>query len=202
MQFKTLFTASLLSGLAVAAPTEEPCTTPTASQASGSAAPKAFGLIALRSASDIHFARFSASKGGFLLNLPEGKQGADCDGESDGYATFSLNADGELLLYSTGEEQQRAYTDRSGMGQGVLQYNNNGQGLPRNAETKPWKIDESGNLVFDNSGGFVACPNGPDNSWNVWVATGIERPGYSEKNCTGFSARVGEITKPVSCTYS
>jgi hypothetical protein len=114
MQFKTLFTASLLSGLAAAAP-KATCTSEAKAQATGSDAPKAFGLVALRSASPIHFSAFSASQSGFSLKLPKDKQGAKCDGKDEGTATFTIK-DGELFLYSTGKEQQIAYTDRSGMG--------------------------------------------------------------------------------------
>lgn len=113
MQFKTLFTASLLSGIAAAAP-KATCTSEPKAQATGDA-PKAFGLVALRSASPIHFASFSASQSGFDLKLPKDKQGAKCDGKDEGTATFTIK-DGELFLYSSGKEQQIAYTDRSGMG--------------------------------------------------------------------------------------
>ena len=113
MQFKTLFTASLLSGLAAAAP-KGTCTSEPKPKATGSA-PKAFGLVALRSASPIHFSSFSATQSGFDLKLPKDKQGAKCDGKDDGTATFTIK-DGELFLYSSGKTQQIAYTDRSGMG--------------------------------------------------------------------------------------
>ncbi|KAG5664952.1 hypothetical protein KAF25_008686 [Fusarium avenaceum] len=184
MQFKTLFTASLLSGLALAAPSEKAKTCDE----------KVFDLVALRSGSDIHFTRFSASLGGFQLGLPEDKQKATCKGNAHGIANFRLK-DGELYLYSTDKKQQKVYTDRSGMGQGVLQYSSDGN-VSKNGESKGWKIDKSGNLVFgtDNAG-FIACPNGPSDSWNVWIYTGRDRPGYSEKECLGFSARVDELKK-------
>ncbi|KAF5676147.1 ferric reductase Fre2p [Fusarium heterosporum] len=179
MQFKTLFTASLLSGLAFAAPSEK----------ATKSCEKTFDLVALRSASDIHFTRFSASQGGFQLGLPEDKQKAKCKGDSHGIANFRIK-DGELYLYNTGKEQQKVYTDRSGMGQGVLQYSSKGS-ISKNAESKGWKVTKSGDLVFgkDNAS-FIACPNGPDKSWNVWVYVGNDRPGYSEKECLGFTARV------------
>ncbi|UZP36931.1 hypothetical protein NXS19_004747 [Fusarium pseudograminearum] len=106
MQFKTLFTASLLSGLTVAAPE-----------------PKTFGLTALRSGSAFHLSSVSASESGFSLLLPKGKQGAKCvDNKKEDFATFRISKDKKLVLYHKGKEQQIAYTDRSGMGQGVLQY--------------------------------------------------------------------------------
>ncbi|SCO23603.1 related to cell wall protein PhiA [Fusarium fujikuroi] len=190
-------------GLAAAAPTEECASTKTAPAKSGnSPAPKTFGLVALRSGSPIHFTHFSASENGFLLGLPADKQNATCSGKSDGSAVFRLS-EGELYLYNTGKKQQRAYTDRSGMGQGVLQYSTVTKNpLPEAFETKGWKIDKSGNLNFADASGFTACPNGPDGSWAVWVATGNSRPGYSEKECLGFNARVSEIEHATSCFYS
>ncbi|KAM0186366.1 hypothetical protein ACHAPI_011719 [Fusarium lateritium] len=191
MQFKTLFTASLLSGLSFAAPAEK----------ASSCDEKVFGVIALRSASPIHFSSFSASLGGIQLGLPEDKQKATCKGNVHGVANFRLK-DGELYLYSTGKKQQKFYTDRSGMGQGVLQYSSDGN-VSKNGESKGWKIDKSGNLVFgkDNAG-FIACPNGPDKSWNVWIYTGNDRPGFSDKECLGFTARVEELKKGTSCVYT
>ncbi|KAM0351800.1 hypothetical protein ACHAPU_002312 [Fusarium lateritium] len=191
MQFKTLFTVSLLSGLAFAAPSEK----------ATKSCEKPFGLIALRSASPIHFAEFSASHGGLLLNLPESKQKATCKGKSHGVAEFRIK-DGELYLYNTGKEQQKLYTDRSGMGQGVLQYSSHGS-ISKNAESKGWKVDKSGDLFFgkDNAS-FIACPNGPNKSWNVWVNVGNDRPGFSEKECLGFNARVEYLKEGTSCVYT
>ncbi|KAL4724420.1 hypothetical protein ACLX1H_009034 [Fusarium chlamydosporum] len=202
MQFKTLFTASLLSGLAVAAPSPKATCTSEAKTES-SPVPKTFGLVALRSGSPIHFSSFSASQSGFDLLLPKDKQGAKCVGGKDqGTATFRLSKEGELFLYSTGKEQQIAYTDRSGMGQGVLQYTS-GKSYPRNAETKGWKINKSGNLVFgQDEANFTACHDGFYDSWSIWVATGAEHPGNTDKECLGFNARVAEIKDATSCVYS
>ncbi|KAK2471194.1 hypothetical protein H9L39_17557, partial [Fusarium oxysporum f. sp. albedinis] len=161
-------------------------------------------LMALRSGSKVHFAPFSAAHAGLLLNLPDGAQGADC-GPGGGYpnnrATFRINDEGELLLNSVGLIQQRFYTDRSGMGQGILQYNN-GTSLPRNAETKGWKIDKAGNLNFADTDGFTVCPNGVDGSWNVWIPTGNAHPGNTNVNCTSVHARTVEVENPPSCLYT
>ncbi|RGP79764.1 hypothetical protein FLONG3_2077 [Fusarium longipes] len=201
MQFKTLFTASLLSGAAFAAP-KATCTSEAKTESSP--IPKTFGLVALRSASPIHFASFSASESGFQLKLPKGDQHAKCvGGKDDGTATFRISKAHELFLYNTGKEQQIAYTDRSGMGQGVLQYTSS-KSYPRNAETEGWKIDKSGNLVFgSNNASFVACPGQKESDpWSVWVATGTSHPGNSDKECLGFNARVAEIKKATSCVYT
>lgn len=75
--------------------------------------PKAFDLMALRSASPIHFASFSAAESSLFLNLQE--QGAKCDGDNHNRATFYLK-DGGLFLYSKGGKHQQIFVDRSGMG--------------------------------------------------------------------------------------
>lgn len=108
MLFKNVLLAPLLSGLAAAAPAT------TSSASAPSTNPSTFQIMALRSASDIHFAIASAYKSSIFLRLP--KQHASCDKKSDGYATFSLTEEGELYLYSTDNPPQKLYADRSGMG--------------------------------------------------------------------------------------
>lgn len=77
---------------------------------------KAFHLMSLRSASPIHFGSFSAAQSNIFINYPQGEQGATCDGDAQGIATFSLKG-GELFLYSGDEKnQQQVFVDRSGMG--------------------------------------------------------------------------------------
>jgi hypothetical protein len=76
----------------------------------------AFNLVSLRSGSPIHQRSFSASKSALLVNLPKGKQGAICDGNPEGVATFFLK-DGGLYLYHAGKgKKQQIFVDRSGMG--------------------------------------------------------------------------------------
>lgn len=96
MQFRTLIPAAL-AGVAAAA--IEDGTT--------------FNLMALRSASDVHFAKFSAAKTSIFLNLAD--DGASCDAETDSAATFYLQ-DGEMYLYAASATPQQLYVDRSGMG--------------------------------------------------------------------------------------
>jgi len=73
-----------------------------------------FNLMALRSASDVHFAPFNAALSSIFLHLPE--QNATCDAESDGTATFYLE-DGSLFLYGDDDDaRQQLFADRSGMG--------------------------------------------------------------------------------------
>ena len=101
MQFRAIIPA--LAGLAAAASIEDGAT---------------FGLMALRSASDVHFAGFNAALSSIFLKLPQ--PNATCDTESDGSATFKLSEDGELYLYAASATPQQLYVDRSGMGRRYL----------------------------------------------------------------------------------
>lgn len=94
MKFTTV--ALALAGTALAAPTK----------------PQAFDIMSLRSASPIHFASLSASRGSFFLNLPN--QNAQCNGENN-RATLYLQGS-KLFLYSAGDKAQQVFVDRSGMG--------------------------------------------------------------------------------------
>lgn len=118
---KMKFTAltSLLAATAVSA-------VPTPEQTAADV--KAFNLMSLRSASPIHFGSFSATKSSIFINLPAGKQGATCEGDPKGVATFSLK-DGQLFLYDgRSTDPQQIFVDRSGMGKFYLQpyYNSGG----------------------------------------------------------------------------
>ncbi|KAM0262178.1 hypothetical protein ACHAQJ_001923 [Trichoderma viride] len=160
-------------------------------------APATFGIMALRSASPIHFAEVSAARSGLFLNLP--LSNATCKGESSGHATFYI-ANEELSLYSCEGKTQKVFVDRSGMGQGIVGYVTGNQFLPRNGEWKGWSIDANQNLWFKNQG-FVACPNSIDGSWRLWLNVGVSKPGGNE-GCLGLTARTLEIKKPVSCRYT
>ncbi|KAK7702570.1 hypothetical protein SLS64_009533 [Diaporthe eres] len=158
-----------------------------------------FNLVSIRSGSNLQYASFSAVQGGLALNAPE--QGADCLKGEQNYATFSLSQ-GELLLYTPGTVEQKLYTDRSGMGQGVLQYSTQPGGyLPgRNSETKGWVLDQYNDLTFDGAS-LVACPSSVAGAYSVWVSTGTATPGYNQ-NCTGIAARATVATEPNACTYT
>ncbi|KAF4950913.1 hypothetical protein FSARC_13049 [Fusarium sarcochroum] len=159
-----------------------------------------FEALALRSASEIHFAGLQATKSHLSLNVKS--QGASCDaGKKENQATFNL-VDGELYLYKTDNPPQQLYVDRSGMGQGIIGYTTGAEPAPKNAERKGWKIDKDGNLTFGGNG-FIACPNSKKSggSYSVWASAGVSNPG-GNKNCLGFSARTAEIKKPVGCLYT
>ena len=73
-----------------------------------------FGLMALRSASPVHFAGFEAARSSLFVNLPA--QNASCDDPLNAnQATFYLQ-DSELYLYAASATPQQLYADRSGMG--------------------------------------------------------------------------------------
>ncbi|KAH6609117.1 hypothetical protein Trco_002463 [Trichoderma cornu-damae] len=160
-------------------------------------APATFDVMALRSASPIHFARVEAARSALFLGLPG--QNATCKGEHSDHATFYV-ANEELFLYSCTGPKQKIFVDRSGMGQGVLGYMTGDQSLPRYGETKGWEVDTSSNLVFKGSG-LLACPNSIDGAWKIWLNVGIAQPGGS-KGCLGITARTLENKKPVSCRYT
>lgn len=109
-------TSTILSFFAVAASAAP-------ASGSGSACPastRKFGIMALRSASPIHFAAVGASQNGISLNLPDNKLDAQCtDGKSRKDATFYIK-DEVLYLYGKGDAVQKFRVDISGMGKTSL----------------------------------------------------------------------------------
>ncbi len=207
MQLNTVI-LSLFAAAASAAPSGASCPAPA----------RKFGIMALRSASPIHFAQVGASQNKLVLNLPESKRDAQCtDGKARADAIFYIQ-DGELFLYGGKDKVQEFFVDRSGMGedalvsmmmvlltnstgQGVMQYFNKGEtGLGSRFEVKGWAVDENDNLTF-NGAGLLACPSTTDSSWYIWVSVGIDKPAGQE-GCLGFTARTLTIADPVKCTYS
>ncbi|KAL2173912.1 uncharacterized protein P884DRAFT_302998 [Thermothelomyces heterothallicus CBS 202.75] len=173
-----------------------------ASWAAPTSSPRKFSVMALRSASPIHFATISATKNQLVLNLPGDKVDSQCaDGETHTAATLYIN-DGELFLYGPDDQVQQFLVDRSGMGQGVVQYfNRTENNLPGGRlELKGWAVDENDNLNFDGNS-LLACPSQTDSTWTVWLALGIDRPGGNE-GCLGFTARTLTSQDPVPCAYS
>lgn len=158
-----------------------------------------FGLIAIRSGSDIQYSPVNAAKGSLFLQLPA--QNATCEATSDNTATFVLN-NGTLSLYTPSTINQTLYTDRSGMGQGVLKYSTapGGYGPGRNSETQGWVVDDAGDLTFAGSS-LLACPNSIDGAYSLWVSAGSTSPA-GNSNCTGIAARTSVITTPNACTYT
>lgn len=180
---------------------------------------QAFNLMALRSASPIHFAQTSAARSKLLLRLPKESQGATCNGADSGTATFSLR-NGNLFFYKTGSPPQQIFVDRSkyGMyflsvlkeiimliihvGQGMIGYLFPGQAAPLEAEFEGWNVNQDDILQFKGKN-LKACPNSIEGSWSVWFDTGAAQPGGNSA-CLAFSGKIVplEKTKAVSCTYS
>lgn len=211
MQLTTVI-LSLFAAAASAAPAGASCPAPA----------RKFGIMALRSASAIHFAQVGASQSKMVLHLPENKLDAQCtDGKARADAIFYIQ-DGQLFLFGGKDKVQQFFTDRSGMGehanalvsmmmvllipktgigQGVLQYFNKGEtGLGSKFELKGWAVDANDNLTF-NGAGLLACPSTTDASWYIWVSAGIDKPAGQE-GCLGFNARTITTVDPVKCTYS
>ncbi|KAI0205304.1 hypothetical protein F4808DRAFT_280185 [Astrocystis sublimbata] len=209
-------TLALFAGAAVAKPCSKPATaasystvpSPTSSAAADPTSTivrpgEAFNILALRSASPIHFAQTSAALNSIFLNLPA--QNATCDDGTkpieQNYATFFIADDGSLELWRHSATPQWLYVDRSGMGQGKLGYTTGAQPAPRNGERTKWEIDQYGDLTF-NGAGFIACPDSIDGAWSVWVDAGVVNPG-GNKDCLGFSARTVKSAETAnSCDYS
>ncbi|KAK3504639.1 hypothetical protein B0T13DRAFT_11308 [Neurospora crassa] len=190
MQFTTLALSALSAATGVfGAPTSSPDQV-------------IFGVMSIRSASPVHLTAWGAEHKGIFANLS--KQDADCyNGPAQNSATFVLNkADGTLSLYTEGKPWQQLFVDRSGMGQGMMQYTTGAEPAPRNAERGGWAIDEaSQHLTFAGSDAFLACPSGADSSYRILPYVGIENPaGYT--GCLGIAARVVVAENPVKCLYS
>lgn len=198
--FAKIFTAATLLTAASAGCTR-PSATSSAPVSTSTTAPSngKFGIMALRSASPIHFAQTSAEDG--YLKLLSTETGAVCTGDNGGSAVFYVK-DGSLFLYTAeGAPVQQFWVDRSGMGQGIIGYSTGGPGSnPRNSETVGFAVDATGNLNFDGAG-FIACPNALNGGWSVWVGAGVANPG-GNSDCLGFSARTVEKTNPFPCEYS
>lgn len=172
-----------------------------------------FKIVALpKVANEIECAPFQAKNNNLLIGADF--QGANCTSRtSRDYASFVLNGQG-LLFLNTGDtpdsfQTQQIFVDRSGMGQGQIQYTTgNAATIGKNQERGPFKItEETSDLVFDNGNGvvtaFQACPpyNGDKLAgWEVWLA-GNPKPAGSE-GCVELNARAVKDDKVEACEYS
>ncbi|KAF2130306.1 hypothetical protein P153DRAFT_365930 [Dothidotthia symphoricarpi CBS 119687] len=159
-----------------------------------------FRLMTIRSASDLQYGSVQASNGGLLVNQPD--QGASCD-ETVNYASFRLTEAGDLYL-NTANPPQQIFVDRSGMGQGVIQFTTGVQGIGRNQERGPFAIQD-GNLVFAQHNnlpptGFQACPGAKNGGYSLWLS-GAENPG-GNSGCLGVLVKAVKEDKPISCAYT
>ncbi|MCI2435629.1 hypothetical protein KC274_14690, partial [Listeria monocytogenes] len=135
----------------------------------------------IRSGSPVQNAGWGAMHKG-LFTGAQPQEGAECyDGDAQNFATFVLNKpEGTLSLYTDGKPWQQLFVDRSGMGQGMMQYTTGAEPAPRNAERDGWAINDADHLTFGGSDNFLACPGGPNDAYRVLPYVGIESPaGYT-----------------------
>ncbi|KAF2031889.1 hypothetical protein EK21DRAFT_62316 [Setomelanomma holmii] len=190
------FTTTTLAAATLALSTASPCGSTDSKPVVGDV----FRIMSIRSGSDIQYGSVQAVTRGFRINYPS--QNASCSTDVN-YASFYLTDSGDLYL-NTDNPPQQAYVDRSGMGQGIIQYTTGVQNIGRNQERGPFKIDDDSNLVFvsanGNTTGFQACPNAAGGGYSVWLA-GATNPG-GNSNCIGFVARALKEDNPVKCAYT
>jgi hypothetical protein len=195
MKFTTAATAAVAATMAAASPCKK-----RDDSVDKIADGDVFSVMALRSASPIHFANLQAANNGLLLGASA--QNASCGPTNPNYAQFQLN-NGSLYLYTANPPQQY-YVDRSGMGQGVIQYTTGAQGAGRNSERQGFTINEGGNLVFRDQTkqdiGFQACPGAFGGGYEVWLDSVANPAGY--KDCLGFSARAIKSVNATKCSYT
>lgn len=192
MQLKTLAVASAALCMPAAA----------LPQAAPVNAEAAFGLITIKSGSQVQNSGVQASLRSLFVNLPQ--QNATCDAEHN-FATFYIK-DSKLYLYprkptSCGnhdEELQTIFVDRSGMGMGKIGYITGDEGLGRYWETEGWALGDGG-LKFKDTG-IQACPNSIDGGWSLWLQ-GVQKPGWNE-NCTAVNTKPVATENAIGCRYS
>ncbi|KNG47560.1 cell wall protein [Stemphylium lycopersici] len=159
-----------------------------------------FRVMTVRSGSDFQYSSLQAANRGLIINASA--QNASCGPEPHEYAEFQLR-DGSLFLY-TANPPQEMYVDRSGMGQGVIQYTTGAQPLIKNGERKGFTIDDNMNLVFrDQTGqdiGFQACSPSRGAEYSVWLDSVSNPAGY--KDCLPFTAVAQKTADPVKCFYT
>jgi hypothetical protein len=205
------YTTAILAAATMALASAKNCNLPPLSEAPVPG--DVFKLVALpKVANEIECEPFQAKNGGLLIG--DDFQSANCTTRLPrDYASFVLNGQGEVFLYtgSTPDDfqTQQIYLDRSGMGQGVIQYTTGlNQSFGRNSEVGPFKITaETSDLVLENRNGvvtaFQACPPSDGDKlrgWSVWLA-GNPKPAGSE-GCVELNARAVKDDKPEACQYS
>jgi hypothetical protein len=159
-----------------------------------------FSILNIRSGSDFQNTQLQAANNSLLINAPA--QNAFCGPENPNYAQFQLS-NGTLYLYTANPPQQ-FFVDRSGMGQGVIQYTTGAQQPVKNGERQGFTVNEKGSLVFrDQTGqdiGFQACPGALGGGYSVWLDSVTNPAGATD--CLGFNAFALKEEKPVKCSYT
>lgn len=156
-----------------------------------------FGLIAIRSGSEVQNQGITASNGRLSVG---GKQDASCDKPDTNFATFYIDSEGSAFLYAASATPQQLWVDASGMGQGIVGYTTGAQPTPRNASRGKFAVDIDGHLTFEGISA-QACPTGnADLGYSLWFST-LEKPGYNE-GCLPIALRAIKADEPVGCFYS
>ncbi|KAF2143487.1 uncharacterized protein K452DRAFT_317617 [Aplosporella prunicola CBS 121167] len=193
MQLTTILPALALALTATAAPAGS-CPGPAPAPVEDNL--KLFGLVAIRSGSPIQYASVTAQGSNIWLNQAVT---ADCDSDAANQGTvFALKEDTkELFLYGQegAREKQILFTDRSGMGRGVLQYGNAPISGGR-LETQGWAVNGT-HLEFAGQDSWIACPY-KDGTYVVSLGL-IDG---SRTDCLGFAARPVELDSAVGCVYN
>jgi len=142
-------------------------------------------------------------KGGLAIGV---QQNSSCEDQGANYVSLGLDkTNGNLDIYSD-FPPITAYTDRSGMGQGILRFAVGvAPSLPKYAERGPWKITDDLELVLSPGNGdvgFQACTEDGGKTFIVWMQ-GVAHPaGYAD--CTPFVAQVLPVDSqnPNKCLYN
>ena len=208
MKFTTVTIAYSAAAFVTASPCQPaPSSTPTSSIKDGDI----FQLDAVGAHGLIQNTYFQAYDRG--LNL-DGRQGAPCTNNaglstSVNFAQFYLN-NGTLFLSGRDQQAKKFFVDRSGMGQGVIQYTS-GPANGRYFEISGWKTTPEGYLVFNGGGtaedtSFQACPLN-DGSFHIWLsaAGGEATNPAGNTDCFPIGAKINKITDEsqyVVCQYS
>jgi hypothetical protein len=172
----------------------------------------AFRLMSLRTGTAIQYGNVQAREGSLVINSPDQNNktcaiNGDRENTTNGinYATFSLDEEnGSVYLYTFNPPLQ-LYVDRSGMGNGNVQYTTGVQPIGKNQERGPFKINDDGDLVFAAGGltgdvGFQACPGAVGGGWKIWL-NGVDKPAGSE-GCTPFTMKALKESETMKCLYS
>jgi hypothetical protein len=190
MKFTTAAVIASAAGLATALPTDSKIKDG-----------DVFTIQTIRSGTaDLQYNTIQAVQNSLVINA--GQQNASCGPEPHNYASFQLN-NGTLYLYTANPPQQM-FVDRSGMGQGVIQYTTGVQDMVKNGERRTFAINDDGHLVFkDQTGqeiGFQACKPSLNGGYSVWL-DGVTNPAGADE-CLGFAARAIKEENPVKCSYT
>ncbi|KAF2444068.1 hypothetical protein P171DRAFT_521463 [Karstenula rhodostoma CBS 690.94] len=186
MQFITLLIASAAAVSASALPKKTPIATG-----------QGFGVITIRSGSEIQNSGVQAANSGLLIHAKS--QNASCDADTN-FATFYINKEQELhLVESTSSARpQTIYVDRSEKGQGLIGYTTGAQPVPGAGEAKGWTVDNN-ELKFKGTG-IQACSGGVDGSWSLWL-DGPHKAGNNE-SCISVISSAIKSDKPIGCWYT